>query len=126
MISRANFIEKCFLLITTLFFCCNVFARDANTFDLISIVDLPKEAQQTLVLIKRGGPFPYPQDGVIFGNREGILQKQKRGYYHEFTVKTPGVRHRGARRIIVGGELAFPQEFYYTDDHYSTFKRISQ
>lgn len=87
----------------------------------INAADLPQEAQDTLKLIKQGGPFPYPKkDGTVFGNREGILPKQPRGYYKEYTVKTPGVPHRGARRIIGGSG----GEFYYTDDHYRTFKLI--
>ena len=88
----------------------------------IAIAELPTDARQTLSLIRAGGPFPYARDGAVFGNREGQLPKQKRGYYREYTVKTPGARDRGARRIVVGerGEL------YYTDDHYRTFKRIHQ
>jgi ribonuclease T1 len=105
---------------------CNVFARTLGYFDVIAVSDLPKQAQVTLLLIKRGGPFPYAQDGAIFGNYEGVLPKQKRGYYHEFTVKTPGARNRGARRIIVGGEPVMSREYYYTDNHYATFKRIKE
>lgn len=84
------------------------------------------EAQQTLALVKKGGPFPYPKDGVVFGNYEGLLPRQSRGYYHEFTVKTPGSRSRGARRLIAGGSLASPREFFYTADHYATFMRIAE
>jgi ribonuclease T1 len=86
----------------------------------INAADLPQEAQDTLKLIKQCGPFPYPKDGTVFRNREGLLPKQPRAYYKEYTVKTPGVQHRGARRIIGGSG----GEFYYTDDHYSTFKLI--
>ncbi|MDX1764212.1 MAG: ribonuclease domain-containing protein, partial [bacterium] len=86
----------------------------------IAIAQLPREAVETLRLIKAGGPFPYSKDGSIFGNREKRLPLKKRGYYREYTVKTPGVRHRGARRIVAGGE----GEHYYTADHYETFKRI--
>jgi ribonuclease T1 len=82
---------------------------------------LPFEAQQTLRLIARGGPYPYERDGVVFGNFERALPRRERGYYREYTVKTPGVRHRGARRIIVGRD----GELYYTEDHYRTFRRIS-
>jgi ribonuclease T1 len=81
---------------------------------------LPKEAHATLALIMKGGPFPYAKDGAVFGNREGLLPKQKRGYYREYTVKTPGERTRGARRIIKGAS----GEFFYTDDHYAHFRRI--
>lgn len=83
---------------------------------------LPPEAIATLQLIQAGGPFPYDRDGIVFGNFEGRLPKQKRGYYHEYTVPTPGVSHRGARRIISGGKP--PSEFYYTDDHYESFRKI--
>ena len=86
----------------------------------VRVADLPPEARHTLALIERGGPFPYERDGIVFGNREGLLPKRARGYYHEYTVKTPGSRDRGARRIVAGG----PGEFYYSDDHYRTFRRI--
>lgn len=88
----------------------------------ITAAQLPKEARATLALIRKGGPFPYARDGAIFGNREKILPGQRRGYYREYTVKTPGVRSRGARRIVAGkgGEL------YYTEDHYNHFMRIRQ
>jgi guanyl-specific ribonuclease Sa len=81
---------------------------------------LPPEAQQTLRLIARGGPFPYPQDGSVFGNRERRLPDKPRGYYHEYTVDTPGLNHRGTRRIITGGQP--PVVYYYTDDQYDTFR----
>ncbi|MGO4700034.1 ribonuclease domain-containing protein [Dyella sp. 2RAB6] len=81
---------------------------------------LPPEAGDTLALIARGGPFPNRQDGVVFGNREGLLPAQPRGYYHEYTVATPGLDYRGARRIITGGNP--PVVYYYTDDHYRTFR----
>ena len=86
----------------------------------IRLADLPREARETLVLIEKGGPFPYAQDGRTFHNRERLLPRRERGYYVEFTVKTPGARDRGARRIVAGrgGEL------YYTADHYRSFKRI--
>jgi ribonuclease T1 len=82
--------------------------------------DLPPEARQTLALIRAGGPFPHAQDGRTFQNREKLLPRQERGYYREYTVKTPGAGDRGARRIVAGrgGEL------YYTDDHYRSFRRI--
>jgi guanyl-specific ribonuclease Sa len=84
---------------------------------------LPPEARATLALIDRGGPFPHRQDGVVFGNYEGLLPKQPRGYYHEYTVETPGARTRGARRIITGGRP--PVVYYYTDDHYRSFHRFA-
>lgn len=91
----------------------------------VTLDQLPREAQQTMGLIRQGGPFPYDKDGSVFGNYEGVLPKQKRGYYHEFTVKTPRARNRGARRIISGGEPKTSGEYYYTSDHYKTFRRIS-
>lgn len=84
---------------------------------------LPKEALATLRLIERGGPYPYRQDDGVFQNRERRLPPQPRGYYREFTVKTPGSRDRGARRIIAGGQP--PVEFFYTDDHYRSFRRFA-
>jgi ribonuclease T1 len=84
--------------------------------------DLPPQAQQTLALIEAGGPFPYVQDGRVFSNREAALPLRKRGYYREYTVPTPGVRSRGARRLIAGRG----GEYYYTEDHYRTFRRIRE
>lgn len=83
---------------------------------------LPAEARATLAAIARGGPFPHRQDGVVFGNYEGLLPKQPRGYYREYTVETPGARNRGARRIVTGGNP--PRAWYYTDDHYRSFRRL--
>ncbi len=83
---------------------------------------LPPEARTTLDLIQRGGPFPHRQDGAVFQNREGRLPRQARGYYHEYTVDTPGLDHRGTRRIVTGGTP--PSEYYYTDDHYDSFRRF--
>jgi len=84
---------------------------------------LPPEARDTLALIARGGPFPHSQDGVVFGNYEGLLPKEPRGYYHEYTVETPGAHNRGTRRIITGGTP--PAAYYYTDDHYRSFRRFA-
>ena len=88
----------------------------------INASELPREARQTIALIRQGGPYPYKKDGVVFGNFERRLPQHERGYYREFTVPSPGSRNRGARRIILGkaGEL------YYTDDHYESFKRIRE
>lgn len=83
---------------------------------------LPPEALATLNLIRRGGPFPYSRDGIPFQNREGRLPDRPRGYYREFTVPTPGASDRGARRIITGGNP--PREYYYTPDHYRSFRPI--
>lgn len=81
---------------------------------------LPKEARDVLALIDKGGPYPYRQDGSVFGNFERVLPQHERGYYREFTVRTPGERDRGARRIVTGQG----GEFFYTDDHYETFKAV--
>ncbi|MFH8345358.1 ribonuclease domain-containing protein [Streptomyces sp. NPDC018045] len=81
---------------------------------------LPAQARETLRLIDARGPFPYPKDGTVFGNHERLLPRQKRGYYHEYTVRTPGAKDRGARRIITGDS----HETYYTEDHYRTFKAV--
>ena len=86
----------------------------------ISVSALPPEARSTLTLIDKGGPYPYDRDGIVFGNFEKRLPAKDRGYYQEFTVKTPGVNHRGARRIVAGKG----GDKYYSDDHYKTFKRI--
>jgi ribonuclease T1 len=97
-----------------------VFAAVCGYSGDIRVAQLPPEARQTLALIRAGGPFPYARDGVVFGNREGLLPKRNRGYYREYTVKTPGTRERGARRIVAGAN----GELYYTDDHYRSFRRI--
>ncbi|PIV88119.1 MAG: ribonuclease [Hydrogenophilales bacterium CG17_big_fil_post_rev_8_21_14_2_50_63_12] len=89
----------------------------------IPVAQLPIEARATLSLIKQGGPFPYSRDGIVFGNRERLLPAQARGYYREYTVPTPGSRNRGARRIIAGGRGA---EYWYTADHYRSFKRVKE
>jgi ribonuclease T1 len=99
-------------------------ARSHSVQDLpvVRVEELPREARETLALIKQGGPFPYRRDGVVFGNREKRLPAQQSGYYREYTVPTPRARDRGARRIIAG----VPGEYYYTDDHYNTFRRIRE
>ena len=91
----------------------------------ISLASLPVEAQTTDRLIRAGGPFKSAKDGVVFGNRERILPAERRGFYHEYTVPTPGAHNRGARRIVCGGTPpTAPQACYYTGDHYATFQRI--
>lgn len=96
----------------------------------IAYTQLPSEARETLALIRQGGPFPYRKDGVAFFNREHRLPMQGRNYYREYTVPTPHERTRGARRIIAGkghtGDVATSGEYYYTDDHYQTFRRIRE
>ncbi|MFE1955058.1 ribonuclease domain-containing protein [Streptomyces sp. NPDC059524] len=92
----------------------------AAGMETVREADLPAEARSTLRLIDAGGPFPYEKDGTVFGNFEGELPKERRGYYHEYTVRTPGERDRGARRIVTGDG----GETYYTDDHYESFKAV--
>jgi len=103
-------------LVLVLAFATNAWAGD------IALADLPAEARATLALIKAGGPFPHAQDGRTFGNREKLLPRRDHGYYLEYTVTTPGVRDRGAQRIVAGSS----GEFYYTADHYRSFKRIRE
>ena len=91
----------------------------------IALQDLPKEGQEVYLLIRQGGPFRYEKDGVIFGNRERLLPQARRGFYREYTVKTPGERSRGARRIVCGGEEPrVPKHCFYTQDHYASFREI--
>jgi ribonuclease T1 len=101
-------------------------ARTSSAPAEIRLDALPAEARETMERIRTGSPLPYERDGVVFGNRERLLPERARGYYHEFTVKTPGVRSRGARRIVCGGAIASTSECYYSDDHYRSFKRIQQ
>lgn len=79
--------------------------------------------QKTLSLIQQGGPFPYERDGITFQNREGLLPQKPRGYYREYTVDTPGLNHRGPRRVVTGGNP--PEVYYYTEDHYQSFQQIT-
>jgi ribonuclease T1 len=97
-------------------------AQDAAALPEISAAELPAQARATIELIRKGGPYPYERDGLAFGNFEKRLPLRERGYYREYTVRTPGASGRGARRIVAGkgGEL------YYTDDHYQTFRRIKE
>jgi ribonuclease T1 len=105
-------------------------AREPAAVGDIPAAALPREAHATLALIKAGGPFPYVRDGSVFGNREKRLPPRARGYYREYTVPTPGTRSRGARRIIAGagtsGDARSSGEYYYTDDHYNSFRRIRE
>jgi ribonuclease T1 len=93
----------------------------AGTMPAVAVSELPVEALKTITLINAGGPFPFEQDGSVFQNREGLLPDHPPGYYHEYTVVTPGSTDRGPRRIVAGSN----GEFYYTDDHYATFVRVS-
>ena len=100
------------------------FVRE-ETLATVSVTELPKQGQQVYALIAQGGPFAYDKDGVVFGNREQLLPKHKRGYYREYTGKTSGARNRGAKRIVCGGlQVKSPDACYYTEDHYSSFRKI--
>lgn len=123
---RLSFASKWLFFLVTLLLSFSLFAKGPVPLGEVELSELPREARQTLALIKQGGPFPYDKDGRVFGNYEKILPKQKRGYYHEYTVKTPGARNRGARRIVSGGDPTSSGEYYYTDDHYATFRRIRE
>lgn len=102
----------------------------AATATEVSLAELPPQARETVALIRRGGPYPYRRDGSVFGNREKRLPLKPRGYYTEYTVKTPSERDRGPRRIVAGkgatGDPATSGEYYYTDDHYNSFRRIRE
>ena len=92
----------------------------------VVLAELPPQGQQTYKLIFQGGPFPYDKDGSVFGNRERRLPVHARGYYREYTVRTPGVKSRGARRIACGGAPRNPEVCYYSEDHYANFRKIDR
>ncbi|WP_350281050.1 ribonuclease domain-containing protein [Kribbella sp. HUAS MG21] len=97
-----------------------------DAIETCALSSLPAEAGDTLDLIHSGGPFPYEQDGTVFQNREGILPDESSGYYHEYTVITPGSPDRGARRLVGGGPETEPDHVYYTSDHYSSFCEVDE
>jgi ribonuclease T1 len=105
-------------------------AERSSSIAEVSLAELPRQARDTVVLIRQGGPFPYRKDGSSFGNREQRLPRQPRGYYTEYTVRTPSEPDRGPRRIVAGkgvtGNPATSGEYYYTEDHYNTFRRIRE
>lgn len=113
-------------LITALWLCACGFVSTAD----VALDQLPVEAAHTLALIRAGGPFPYARDGVVFHNREQRLPQRGRGYYREYTVPTPGLNHRGARRIVAGhgadNDVRTSGEYWYTGDHYRSFRRIRE
>jgi ribonuclease T1 len=90
----------------------------------VRVTELPRQGRQTYERIREGGPFPFDKDGTVFGNRERQLPPEKRGYYREYTVATPGSRDRGARRIVCGGPAKAPRACWYTADHYASFHKI--
>jgi ribonuclease T1 len=97
----------------------------ADRASAVGLSQLPPQAQDVHRRILAGGPFRYAKDGIVFGNRERALPRKPRGFYHEYTVPTPGSRDRGARRIVCGGEVVqIPETCFYTEDHYNSFKPI--
>lgn len=110
------------LLLACVVFAAPAAARERIAIPEVAVAELPPEARRTLELIKKGGPFRYRNDGMTFGNRERRLPLRAHGYYREYTVPTPGARDRGARRIVAGRNA----DYYYTDDHYDTFRRIRE
>lgn len=106
--------------IAVLVLACPAWAANAHGLPEIALAELPAEAQRTVRSIREGGPFPYERDGVVFGNFERLLPRRERSYYREYTVATPGIRHRGARRIVAGRK----GDLYYSDDHYRSFRRV--
>jgi ribonuclease T1 len=110
--------------------CSGLQAKNQNeTANLVQVTSvalgsLPQQGIETYQRIRQGGPFEFEKDGVVFGNRERLLPLQKRGYYREYTVKTPGARNRGARRLVCGGEATTPDACYYTADHYASFRKV--
>lgn len=118
-------LRRCLLLLCWATGSALAFSGSAFTVDTIKTANLPREARQTLTLIFAGGPFPYERDGIVFGNFEKRLPPEKRGYYREYTVTTPGLSHRGARRIVCGGlPPTRPAACWYSGDHYRSFQRI--
>ena len=95
-----------------------------GTVATVHVTELPRQGRETYEQIRQGGPFPHDKDGTVFGNRERQLPTEKRGYYREYTVLTPGSRDRGARRIVCGGPPRTPHACYYTADHYASFRKI--
>jgi ribonuclease T1 len=125
-LSSSSFV--CTLVLALVPLAPSVTREAADAISDVEAAVLPREARDTLASIRRGGPFPFRKDGVVFLNRERRLPVKPRGYYSEYTVRTPGRGDRGARRIIAGkgstGDPATAGEYYYTDDHYETFRRI--
>jgi ribonuclease T1 len=126
--SLSKFICAAALLLTAVGFVGHASARGpaCPLSGSIAVNDLPKQGKDTLALIESGGPFASDRDGIPFSNREKILPKERRGFYREYTVRTPGVKSRGARRIVCGGDQQKADQCFYTEDHYKSFKCIAR
>ena len=98
----------------------------AAVLQTMTVAALPPQGRDMMALIEKGGPFKYEKDGTVFGNREGLLPRRPRGHYTEYTVRTPGSRNRGARRIVAAGDPTRSGEYYYSADHYQSFQRIRE
>ena len=125
---KTGALAACVLLIASLVSTVTVHARqpaNAEGQPTVRLAELPSTGRDTYQRILAGGPFTYEKDGVVFGNRERLLPPRQRGYYREYTVKTPGQRNRGAQRIVCGGvRPTAPEGCFYTNDHYASFRRI--
>ena len=79
------------------------------------------DLKPTLARIAKGIEDPHPNDGAVFTNRERRLPRQPdRNYYHEYVLRTKGIRGVGPQRVILGNS----GEIFYTPDHYATFVRV--
>jgi ribonuclease T1 len=115
------------LAISGLVFSGFAYAKGAALSEAISpitVAEMPAQGAKTYALIHQGGPFAHEKDGVVFGNRERLLPPNKRGFYREYTVPTPGSKNRGAKRIVCAGQPKTPEICYYTADHYASFRKI--
>lgn len=126
---RLRSIPGCLIVVLAQLCLAPAFAQTADhptAAAAVALADLPREARDTLARIRAGGPFPHERDAARFGNRERLLPPRPRDYYREYTVRTPGASHRGARRIVCGGTPRTPDACYYTADHYRSFRRIRE
>ena len=122
--TKADWASLSLLWVIAIFAFSALARTPAETVPEVAFGEIPKEAREVYALIGKGGPFPFDRDGVVFGNREKLLPGKPRGYYHEYTVRTPGVKSRGGRRLVCGGSIAAPDACYYTEDHYRSFRKI--
>jgi len=126
-LNRSKLVLTGLMLTASLFVGCVQSKAPSSSTDqsTISLAELPGPGAEIYVQIHQGGPFANEKDGSVFGNRERLLPAQKRGFYREYTVPTPGLSHRGVKRIVCGGQVRTPEVCYYTADHYASFRRIA-